>query len=50
LRLTHIVGSIVDVEDFVWVHAVRHDCDAVAFCIRECVLIAIIWDVMVAGQ
>jgi hypothetical protein len=50
LRPTHIVGSVVDMEDFMWVYAVRHDCDAVAFCIRERVLIAIIWDVVVAGQ
>jgi hypothetical protein len=50
LRPTHIIGSVVDAEDFVWVHAVRHDCDAVTFCIRERVLIAIIWNVVVAGQ
>ena len=50
LRLTHIVGSVVDAEDFMSVHAVRHDCDAVTFCIGERVLIAIVWDVVVAGQ
>ena len=50
LRPTHIVGSVVDAEDFMSVHAVRHDCDAVAFCIGERVLVTIIRDVVAAGQ
>ena len=50
LRSTHIVHSVVDAEDVVSVHVVRHDCDAVAFCIGEHVLIAVVWDLVVAGQ
>jgi len=42
LCLMHIVGSVVDAEDFMSVHVVRHNCDAVVFCIGECVLITIV--------
>jgi hypothetical protein len=50
LHPMHIVGSVVDPEDFMLVHAVGHDCDAVMFCIGERVLVAIVWDVVVVGQ
>jgi hypothetical protein len=50
LRPMHIVGSVVDAEDLVCVHAVGDDRDAVAFCVGERVLIAVVWDVVVAGQ
>ena len=50
LCLMHIIGSIVHAKDFIWVHAVRNNHDAVTFCVGESVLITIVWDVLVAGQ
>ena len=50
LCLTHIIGSIVHMKDFMWVHAVGNDRDAVTFYIGESVLVTIVWDVLVVGQ
>jgi hypothetical protein len=50
LRLAHIVGSIVDPKNFVCVHTIGYDRDAVTFCVGERVLITIIRNVVVACQ
>jgi len=50
LGMAHVICCIVDLKNVMAVYAVTKEYHTLAICIRECVFIAIVWNIVVAGQ